>query len=357
MKSIIKIILIFAVIFFSFSVVANAEPDYSKIEGANFFNDTVSNILNGDFTLSPKEILTQIYKLFFSELYELKGILISIFTIAFVCGVINASSSQNSVSTVAFFVCFSIMTIACAKLVVLGVGYGCDIINEMSDFITKLAPMLSILLVSSGYSVSAGAFYPVFSVSVYVILKIIEKVIIPAIYIGCVTGIVKNITTQTQLNNFNKLIKSFSKWLLTALLTVFSGINAIYGFCTPTLDSVGMKTAKFAIGSMVPVVGGFLSESIETVIGGTRLLKNAVGTAAIVHLIIICALPIIKICAMMIMLRILASFIEPFSDSRFSDMLIEVSDALTTVFAVVIIITVFFILSIAIIIGATNVTI
>ena len=55
--------------------------------------------------------------------------------------------------------------------------------------------------------------------------------------------------------------------------------------------------------------------------------------------------------------RILASFIEPFSDSRFSDMLIEVSDALTTVFAVVIIITVFFILSIAIIIGATNVTI
>ena len=131
--------------------------------------------------------------------------------------------------------------------------------------------------------------------------------------------------------------------------------DAIYGFCVPTLDGVGIKTAKFAIGSIVPVVGGFLADSVETVIGSAHLIKNSVGTAGIICLVVMCAVPIIKVCAMMLILKIAAALIEPVSDKRFSDMLSEAADAVTLVFAAILIISLMFILSIAIIIATTNV--
>lgn len=334
-----------------------AQEITTQIEGEDFFNSSVTELAKGDFSLSPGRILDYIYKILTDEFNSSKKLVMCIFIIALISGIFSVvKQGDNGANNVSFFVCYCLITIASAKLVTVSVGYGTDVIEEMSTFITKLAPLLSMLLAAGGYTSSAAVFYPVFSSSVYLISTVIEKCIVPLIYISCVIGIVNNLSGKSQLNNFNKIIKSFSKWILAAILTIFSGINAIYGFCTPSLDSLGMKTAKFAIGSIVPVVGGFLSESIETVIGSTRLMKNAVGTAGIISLIVICAVPVIKTAAIMLMLKISAAVIEPVSDKRFSDMLMEVADAVTTVFAMLIIAAVLFIISIAIIISTTNVT-
>ena len=105
---------------------------------------------------------------------------------------------------------------------------------------------------------------------------------------------------------------------------------------------------------MVPVVGGFVADSIDTVISGTRLMKNSVGTAGIIFLLVTCAVPVIKVAAVMLTLRISSALIEPLGDKRHSDMLMEAADAVTTVFAMMIAVAILFIISIAIIIGTTN---
>ncbi len=352
-KIIIPVILL--LIFFQASVFSQEATTH--IEGEEFFNSAVDELSDGNFSLSPKKIFTYIYESLLQEFESSKELIICIFVIALISGIFNViKQGDKGTNDAAFFVCYCLITIACAKLVTISIGYGTDVIDEMSAFITKIAPLLSLLLAAGGYTSSAAAYYPIFSTSVYLVSIIIEKCIVPLIYISCVIGIVNNLSGKSQLNNLNKIIKSFSKWILAAILTVFSGINAIYGFCTPTVDNLIMKTAKFAVGSIVPVVGGFLSESIETVIGSTRLMKNAVGTAGIISLIVICSVPIIKITAIMLMLKISASLIEPISDKRFSDMLMEIADTVTTVFAMLIIVTILFIISIAIIISSTNIT-
>ena len=84
------------------------------------------------------------------------------------------------------------------------------------------------------------------------------------------------------------MVKSISKWLMAAIITIFTGISAIYGFSSPALDAVSGKAVKFAVGSLVPVVGTFLSDTLETVVSGTRLMKNAVGTSGIIVMCVIC---------------------------------------------------------------------
>lgn len=350
--------LIISTLIFFFSIMlptVQADNTYTKIAGEDYFNDTVEDITSGNFSLAPDKIISYIVNTFLDELTQSRSLLFTIFVIALVSGTLNVMThSKSDVGNTAFFACFALMTISVVNLVITAAGYGNDIINEMSTFVTKLAPMLSILLASSGYAVSASSFYPVFSASVYFVCLICQRCIIPLVYAGFVSGILNNLSSRMQLNNFSRLIKAFNKWILTGTLTIFSAINAIYGFCTPSIDSVAMKTTKFAVSSIVPVVGGFLADSIETVMGGTKLMKNAVGTAGIISLLVACAIPCLKVLSISIMLKITSALIEPVSDKKYADMLSESADAITTVFAMMVIVAMLFILSIAIMIGSTN---
>ena len=350
-----KLIFLIVTLLLLFTTVVYANDTYTSIEGEDFFNDTVVELSTGNFSITPERIIDYILELLFLEISQSRTLIVSIFIIALLSGVLNVINNDKSkASNTAHFACFALMGVAVIKLISISIGYGTEVIEQMSTFVTKLAPILSILLVSSGYVTSASAFYPVFTSSIYLICLIIEKCIVPIIYAGCIISIANNLNNYMQLNHFGNMLKSFSKWLLTAALTIFSGINAIYGFCTPTLDNVGMKTAKFAVGSIIPLVGNFLSESIETVMTGTRLMKNAVGTAGIISLLVICAVPCIKIAAIMISIKITASLIEPISDKKYADMLNEAANGITMMFASLLCVAVLFILTIAIIIGTTN---
>ena len=350
-----KIIFTVISILLLFSPVVLASEDYTKIEGEDFFNETVTQLTNGEFSITPESVFEYILDLLFQELSKSRSLIISIFVIALLSGTLNViNTDKTKASSAAYFSCFALMSIAVIKLINLSIGYGTQVIDEMSNFVTKLAPILTILLVTSGYAASASTFYPVFTSSIYLICLIIQKCIVPMIYAVCVIGIANNLSNTIQLNHFGNTLKSFCKWLLAASLTIFSGISAIYGFCTPSLDNVGMKTAKFAVGSIIPLVGNFLSESIETVLTGTRLMKNAVGTAGILALLVICAIPCIKIAVIMISMKITAALIEPISDKKYANMLNEAAGGVTMMFASLLCVAVLFILSIAIIIGATN---
>ena len=83
-------------------------------------------------------------------------------------------------------------------------------------------------------------------------------------------------------------------------------------------------------------------------------MKNAVGTAGIIAVLAVCIIPIIKIFIIQMVLRLAAAVAEPVTDSRISKMLWEVSQAVTTVFGVVIMTAVLFLINISLIIVFTS---
>ena len=49
-----------------------------------------------------------------------------------------------------------------------------------------------------------------------------------------------------------------------------------------------MKAAKFTISNMVPVVGGVISDTAETLLAGASVLRNAAGVFGMLAVIGIC---------------------------------------------------------------------
>lgn len=332
----------------------------SEIYGEDFFNEKKQEIVEGKLSLSPANIINLVKDSIFGEILSVKSMLKSVILVAASAGilrVLSESFASPEISDAAFFACFALMSGVCMKIFGEAVGYGVDVVHGMCQFITKFEPIFIGLLVSGGAITQAAVFQPPLAASVYLLGTLVDKCILPITYFSAVLGIVNNIGERVEIGTLNKLLNSCSKWLLTGILTLFSSVLTIYGFSSSALNAVAAKGIKFAVGSLVPVVGGLLSDTVETVISGTNLLKNAVGTAGMITVIAMTATPAIKVWIMMMLLKVTAALCEPFSDKRIIGVLLSVSNAVSAVFQMVITSGMLFIISIGIILAATGVSV
>lgn len=330
--------------------------DVPQINGEEVFNSAASDAAEGKLSLNPISIINKLSDGLLGEIRECAGEVTVLLILAAVSGIITTVSKSfgnKSVGEAAFFACFTLMSASAVKCFSSAMNYGSDVIGALTDFITKLSPVLMLTIAASGKSVSAAAFQPVLSGAVYVVSLVIDKCLVPLISFGAMLAVAGNVGEETQLAGFCKIVRSVAKWLMTAIMTIFTGISAIYGFSSPSLDAVGGKAVKFAVGSLVPVVGSFLSDTLETVVSGTRLVKNAVGTAGIIAVCVICVVPILKIGVMQLMLKLTSAIAEPLTDKRISGMLWDVSESVTAVFAVVVMSAVLFLINISIMLAVT----
>lgn len=344
-------------IFIIFFQIPASATEYVKIDGEELFNDTAENIISGEFSLSPIKLFQDFIDKLFSELSSSKSEMLGLLLIAAISGILQAlklNGEKSETTDAVFFTCFTIMTMSALKIFSVTVGYGVSVIQNISDFITKLSPMLMVLLVSGGSVTSAAAFHPILSAAVYITALIVDKCIVPLVYLSAVLGIVGHITPKLQITAVTKLVRAIGKWILLSTLTIFTGITALYGFSAPTFDAVALKGLKFAVGSFVPIVGGILSDTVETVLSGTELMRGAVGTAGIITIVATCLTPILKVFIIKLMIEICAAASEPLTDKRIMEMLKDIAASVSMVLGMMITISMLFIITIAIILSSTR---
>ena len=353
MKKIIFCIFIFLIIL---------SPVYAEeyeINGNEAFNTTVKSITNGDFSLNPIEIINSLFSSFFKELNSTKSLLKTVLILSVAAGIVRILSSSfesSGTAETAGLACFLLISLPLVKIFSETFGYAAQAIHNICDFITKFEPIFISMLITSGAVTQAAAFQPVLMASVYVLGILIDKCILPVCCFSAILAFAGNISDRIEIETLTKFLASISKWLLTGLLTLFSAVLSLYGFSTKAFNTVATKGLKFAVGSLVPVVGGILSDTVETVLSGANLLKNAVGTAGMLTLFSIAFSPALKILIMMLLLKANAAIVEPFSEKRVVKMLLSVSESVKMLFASVITATLLFVISISIILLSSGVS-
>lgn len=129
----------------------------------------------------------------------------------------------------------------------------------------------------------------------------------------------------------------------------------MYGIASK-VDGVTVRTAKFAMDKFIPIVGGFLSDAMDTVVGCSAVLKNAVGVIGLFTLFLICIIPVIKIIALIFIYKVVIAVIEPVSTVKIGECLVEVSKSLLLLLASLLAVSIMFFITITIIVEAGNVT-
>ena len=88
------------------------------------------------------------------------------------------------------------------------------------------------------------------------------------------------------------------------------------GVCSASIDGVAIRAAKYAVDNFVPVVGGMFSDTMDTLVGCTLIVKNALGVAAMLVLAATLMSPLLRTLAVVAVLKLSAAILEPVADGE-----------------------------------------
>ena len=227
-------------------------------------------------------------------------------------------------------------------------------VQNLVGFIDMLIPILLTLIITTGNIVSAGMLQPILLFIITFIGNFINNIILPLVLVSTALGIVSKISDRIQIDKLSKFFKSSVVWILGVVLTLFVGVVSLEGNLSSSVDGVTAKTAKAAVSSFIPVVGKILGDAVDTVIGCSSILKNAIGIIGVVVVIGICIAPIIKVTILMAVYYLGAALCQPIADSKIISLLEQMGDTFKILLAILCSVSVMLIIGITLVINISN---
>ena len=141
---------------------------------------------------------------------------------------------------------------------------------------------------------------------------------------------------------------------LGVLFVVFLGVTALKGIAGASIDGVYFKTAKFTIDKMVPIVGGMFSDTLETLVACSLIVKNAVGILGEVAIAARMSLPLLRLIAQSLLLRFAGAAAGLFGGKEAAGLLSGLSESVTLLFAALLSMSLMAFLFVAVVMGAAD---
>lgn len=190
---------------------------------------------------------------------------------------------------------------------------GVNAINNGAGFLLLYVPIMAGILIASGSSITGASYYATVMASGEVISQVGSKLLSPILNILLGVTVISSLCEKIKLSGMINLVHSTFKWVISFLMSVFVSVLSLQSFIGKAADNAGIKAAKFAISSFVPVVGGALSDAFLTVQSSLSLLKSGVGVFAIIGTAALYLPAIIKCLIWLFTISLSAAVAEVFS--------------------------------------------
>ena len=224
-------------------------------------------------------------------------------------------------------------------------------IQNLVGFMNSLVPLLITLMLTTGNFASAGILEPII---ITFIGNFITTILLPFVLISTALAIISKVSSRIQVDKLSKFFNSTVVWTLGVVLTLFVGIISVEGSLSSTVDGITAKTTKAAVSNFIPVVGKILGDAVDTVMGCSNILKNAVGIVGVVVVIAICVGPIIKLAILMGLYYLAGAVCQPIADEKIVKLLEEMGNTFKMLLAIMCSVSVMLIVGTTLVLKITN---
>ena len=266
-----------------------------------------------------------------------------------------SSDKNKSVSNLINIVCFVAIASVVLNLLL-------DVIDSVSSVITNIEsqtevifPVLLTLINALGGVVTATSFQPLLAVLSVGITKLFTLILLPIFISSIIFGIVGNISKNIKLEKFSKFFTSLFGWIIGIVFTIFIAFLTIQGLTVSSIDSISLKTAKYAIKSYIPILGSYLSDGVGLILASSILIKNAIGATGLILIFATILFPIIKIIILILLFKLVSAILESISDEKVSNFLFNISKSLNMLSVCLLAVGFMFLISISLLMGCSNI--
>ena len=302
------------------------------------FKDFVRNVINGENTLSADELLDFAWNSLKDGVLAAVAAVAVLVVLAVLGGMSDALSSgfkRQSTKQIIYFAIYAGVVASLGAIVVSLTGGVTEAISDLSTLLNYSTPVFVTLLTAIGGTGGAEMLAPFTMLMSGVVLNVVNSLIIPLFFASVVFTMIGNLSDSVKLGKLTKAVKSIGSWVMGIMFGLISTFAGIQGLVGAGIDTIAVKSAKFALSSYIPILGGYLSEGFDIVMASGVLIKNAAGLAVFVILVVTVTAPIIKLVLFSAVLKLTAGVIEPVGDPKISELIYNTASNLNLLIAAV----------------------
>lgn len=170
-------------------------------------------------------------------------------------------------------------------------------------------------------------------------------VLVPLTYLLFSLSAVTMTCGEVKLGGMVGGVRKFIMRLWSIMGMLFSFLLGIQTVLAKSADNLASRTAKFAIGSFIPVAGGILSEAFSTVQEGMKFVRQAAGVGGILLILAILLPGIIPLALYKMALSLTASAAELLGVTSVAGLYNEIRGIVEFLLAVVLVTALLFLLA------------
>jgi len=322
--------------------------------------EMVLSLFKGNVLSNLKEIGSGIAAFFFREVISSFSIMGKLLILAIFCAVLqnlHNAFEEDAIGRLAYGICYILVIIMAVGSFNTAMKIGVEVIDKMVGFMQALMPTLLALLAAVGGITSSAVFQPLLFSSITLITTFIKVFIMPLVLFSAVLSILNNLSESVNISRLAALLKQIAVGALGLVLTAFTGIITVQGIASVSIDGASIRTAKFAVDNFVPIIGSFLSDAFDAVISCSMILKNGIGIAGFIILLVICSFPLIKMLSIVLVYKVTGALIQPILDNEIAQCLNDMSNAILVLLTCVIAVAVMFFMALTVVMGIGNMTV
>lgn len=242
------------------------------------------------FSVTPKKVFDSFLGIFFANFKEpLKHFIAVSGIMAIMALITNLSRSPETVTLIGSTCVATALAVPMISLVTRSFS----VLQTLSAFTTAFAGVYCAVISAGGGLVQGTSF-----LGLNVALNSVSSVILsgvskPLCNTMCALSFLSCFNIKTFSERISDLFKKVYIFILGFITTIFSGLSAIKSVLGSSADTVAVKGVKFLVGRSLPIVGGVVSESYQSVIASLSLIKSTVGVFGIIT-VVITVLPILS---------------------------------------------------------------
>ncbi len=313
------------------SWLARLMPEFS-VDGA------VKAMLDGSFRLDPGSVIGRLADMFLGELRLSLRVLAMLLAMGIFLAVLKnlqSSFGRDGVARTAELAAAAYLTAIALETFTSAAEYARGAVADLNLIMDSVAPVTLSLMFSGGMAASGAAMHPVIYLMCGIMSKAVGGLVIPLSLVSLALYILDSAASGISVAGLADLCQRVNRGFLSFVMVIFTGVLSVTKFAAASFDSVAARGLKFAVSSAVPLVGGSIAEAMDTVAGGSILLKNTVGAAGVAVIIGVALLPVVKIGALSLVYRAGGALMGPLGGGRLSGAVYSMAGCLETMLAAV----------------------
>lgn len=300
------------------------------------FKDRIIKFLTGEANISFETVTLFFKTKIFNLFNNYKRIIFYIIFIGIACTILNviiSKNSDNNAKSTIFYICYLLVISVSIKLIYELFLITQESINSLCKKSELIFPlMFSISSLCGNFGVSL--YKPLTCFASFFSANITSNYLMPILMFGAVSLVIGNLSDTIKLQTLSSTIFSVLKWCLGLIGIIYTVILAVQGIVNSQYNGLSVKILKYTTGSMVPIIGGFLSSGMDVLLSSAVLIKNSIGLLGVIYVLISIGGVGISLLVLSIIIKISASIAEPLLDKKFLNVFMGISTIINYLIAI-----------------------